>query len=162
MGALVLRWAVNYFHTPPPRRVIMIGPPNRGSSMADWADRMIGPGFPLLFGRSARDLRTGELGLTGRAGCLPMETEVAIIAGGTGRVAGFNPIIGRDNDRVVAVDETLLEGMKSFTRLPIPHGPLVFSPETAALCDAFLRTGSFGNREMEPPQLDGSPRPLAA
>jgi len=162
MGGIVLRWAVNHQKMPRLRRVVMIGPPNQGATMADLSDRWLGPGFPILFGRSARQLRTGDGGLCERAGILPAETELGIIAGGTGRATGFNPLIGRDNDRVVAVDETVLEGMKSFTILPIAHGPLLFSRETARLCTGFLQSGGFGKQEITPPLHSGPPMRLSA
>jgi pimeloyl-ACP methyl ester carboxylesterase len=160
MGGVVLRWAANHCALPRLRRVVMIGPPNNGARMADLASQHLGAGFPLLFGRCAMQLRTGDRGVSGEAGRLPPDTEVAIIAGGTGTPSGFNPLIGRDNDRIVAVDETFLDGMKSFTRLPIAHGPLVFHRETAALCARFLRTGSLGEAEMEPVRQLGA-NPLA-
>jgi hypothetical protein len=37
-----------------------------------------------------------------------------VIAGGTGKPRGFNPWIPGDNDQTVAVEETILEGMKVF------------------------------------------------
>lgn len=144
MGGVVLRWCSNFFDHPRLDRVVMIGPPNRGARMADLTDEVLGLGFPLLFGRCARQLRTGDRGLCESAGLLPEDTEIGIIAGGTGRPTGFNPLIGRDNDRVVAVDETLLPGMKDFALFRLPHGPMIFAKETAAATGRFLGSGSFG------------------
>jgi hypothetical protein len=149
MGGIVLRWAVNRLGLAPPRRVVMIAPPNGGASMADWMDRRTGPVFPLLFGRSARLMRTGGAGICEALGPLPEQTSLGIIAGGTGRQAGFNPLLGRDNDRVVAVEEAKLDGMSDFLLLPIAHGPLLFASETARQCDHFLRRAKFAATPLE-------------
>ena len=82
LGGVLLRWAMNNEQVPALRRVVMIGPPNQGAWMADWADAHLGPLYPWMFGAAARQLRTGSRGLcvgAGRqaAGTLPPEELVA-------------------------------------------------------------------------------------
>ncbi|MCC5876949.1 MAG: alpha/beta hydrolase [Candidatus Sumerlaeia bacterium] len=151
LGSIVLRWAVNHHPMPRLRRVVMIGPPNRGASMAELADRWTGPVFPLVWGRCARQLRPGSDGLCDRAGLLPESTELAIIAGGRGNPRGVNPFLEGDNDRVVRVVETWLPGMADFKLVRAAHGPLIFRRDVAGYCARFLQTGALrkeGERKL--------------
>jgi pimeloyl-ACP methyl ester carboxylesterase len=143
MGGIITRWAASHHAIPPLRRVVMIGTPNRGALMAAKADQWLGPAFPLFWGACARQLRPGDEGLCESAGLLAPETEVGIIAGGTGRPVGINPFLPGDNDRIVRVEETRLEGMRDFALVRAHHGPLILHRETAALTIQFLRTGRF-------------------
>src|SRR5690606_1560533 len=84
MGGIILRWAAAHHDLPRLRRVVLIGPPNRGAFMADWLDGRLGVLYPAIWGRAARQLRRGARGLCERAGPLPSATEFAVIAGGRG------------------------------------------------------------------------------
>ncbi len=143
LGGIVLRWAVNHCGARVPRRVVMIATPNQGARLAATGDRLMGPLFPLVWGRCVRQLRPGADGLCEIAGPLPAECEVGIIAGGTGTTRGVNPFLRGDNDRIVRVEETKLAGMKDFILLPMAHGPLIFRRGGADQVVAFLRNGAF-------------------
>lgn len=143
LGGVLLRWASNHESIPRLRRVVMIGPPNQGAWMADWADAHLGPLYPLMFGRAARQLRTGSKGLCTQAGRLPEDVELGIIAGGTGTPRGVVPMIPGDNDRIVRVEETTLEGMRERVLVRAPHGPLIFARQTHDHVVRFLEQGTF-------------------
>ncbi len=154
LGGILLRWAVNHHELPVLRRVVMLGPPNQGSAMADWLDRRLGPGFPAIWGRAARQLRRGERGLAARAGLFHPHTEVGIIAGGLGTSRGFNPLIPGDNDQTVAVSETVLTGMKDFALVRSSHTLLPLLPGPRALTIKFLQTGRFRDRKAHQPEVE--------
>jgi len=158
LGGVLLRWAANHESIPRLRRVVMIGPPNQGAWMADWADAHLGPLFPLMFGRAARQLRTGNKGLCADAGRLPEEVELGIVAGGTGTPRGVVAMIPGDNDRIVRVEETTLEGMRERVLVHAPHGPLIFARETHELVVRFLEQGCFARASATVP----NDRPLLA
>ena len=143
MGGIILRWAANNHALPRIRRAVLVGTPNQGARMAKKANDWFGDLFPLFWGKCARQLQPGDLGLCQRAGRLAEDTELGIIAGGTGRERGVNPILPGDNDRVVTVAETWLEGTDDFVLVRRPHGPLILSTETARLTAHFLREGAF-------------------
>lgn len=143
MGGIVLRWAVAHHTMPRIRRVVMIGPPNKGARFANWVGDRLGPLFPILVGRSGTQLRRDPQSIAATAGEIPPNTEIGIIAGGTGTPRGFNPLIGEDNDRIVAVEETKLPNMTDFVLLNIAHGPLIFSSDTFAQTKHFLSEGRF-------------------
>jgi pimeloyl-ACP methyl ester carboxylesterase len=143
LGGIVLRWAAAHHDLPRLRRVVLLGPPNRGATMADWLDTRLGILFPAIWGRAARQLRRGDLGLCERAGAFPPGTEFAVIAGGRGSGKGLNPLIPGDNDFIVGVAETILPGMGDFTLVPHRHSLLPLSRRACRLTVRFLKDGRF-------------------
>ena len=79
--------------------------------------------------REARWQRAERLGVI--AGTLPL---------GLGRALGALP---GDNDGVVCVDETMVEGMSDRALVPAGHSMLAVSGRVSALVEHFLSTGRF-------------------
>lgn len=146
LGSILLRWAVNHHRVPRVRRIVMLGPPNRGAFMADWLHRKCRILYPLIWGRCAMQLRTGPRGLCERAGRFPATSELGVIAGGRGGPRGFNPLIPGDNDFTVGVEETVMPGMKDFALVRRTHTMLPFSARPRRLVATFLETGRFRPR----------------
>jgi hypothetical protein len=83
--------------------------------------------------------------VTDRAGVIPTlpipEFEFAIVSGGRGLTAGFNPLLTGDDDITVTVESTRLEGAADSLTLRAFH---TFLPANAEVIDAtirFLETG---------------------
>ncbi len=146
LGGMLVRWAANHHELPRLRRVVMLGTPNQGAFMADWLAERLGLLFPLIWGRSAHQLRRGDVGLCARAGLLPKGTELGVVAGGTGKGKGFNPLIPTDNDFTVGVSETVLSGMTDFALVRMTHTMLPCSPKSMHFIVRFLETGHFRDR----------------
>jgi pimeloyl-ACP methyl ester carboxylesterase len=156
MGGIVLRWAVNHAGFPPVRRVVQTGPPNRGASFADWLDeRWPGAVIRFIAGDCFQQLRLGPRGLCARSGPIP-GAEVGVIAGGRKTPTGFNPKISGDNDFLVAVEETVLSGMKAFLTVRCEHGLLCWRPSVIRQVIHFLDHGEF-LRDRTPPGLKEEP-----
>ncbi len=147
LGSVLLRWAANHHEIPRLRRVVFLGPPSQGAFMADWLSDKLGPGFPLLWGRCAKQLRRGDAGLAARAGALSAGTELGVIAGGTGKGKGFSPLIPGDNDHTVGVQETVMPGMRDFALARSTHTGLPLLSRPANLTIRFLETGRFRERK---------------
>lgn len=147
MGAIVLRWAMNHHAMPRLRRAVLVAPPNTGAWIADHLSGRMGMFFPVVFGRGGLQMRVGHRGLAARAGLLD-GAEVGIIAGGSGTPMGKRNIfsIPGDNDGTVAVEETILPGMKDFVLLNVDHTRLAISPQTALMANLFLEHGVFRPR----------------
>ncbi len=147
LGCILLRWASNHCDIPRLRRVVFLGPPNQGASMADLLHKKLGPAYRVIWGRSSLQLRRGDAGLAQRAGTLPAGTELGVIAGGTGHGKGFNPFIPGDNDLTVAVQETVMPGLRDFTLARATHTGLPLLARPARLAIRFLDTGGFRDRK---------------
>jgi pimeloyl-ACP methyl ester carboxylesterase len=117
-------------------RLIMIAPPNKGSQVAD---RLKGlPAYRWLTGESGQGLTTEA------ASKLPVPSvEFGIIAGGRGNTNGFNPLLPGDNDGLVTVAETALDGARDFLLVRTTHGLVDDHPQTIDATLSFLRDGCF-------------------
>ena len=116
--------------------VLMIGPPSRGSVLAARLARL--PPLAWLAGASVRDLAGGA------AAKLPAPpVPFAVIAGGRGTATGYNPLLPGDDDGVLAVAETRLDGARDFLVVNQIHTFLANHPETIAAALAFLRYHRF-------------------
>ncbi|RMH00866.1 MAG: hypothetical protein D6702_12985 [Planctomycetota bacterium] len=117
-------------------RLVMLAPPSRGSTVAAALEDFLP--FTWLAGPVARELAVRDpLALP------PPPIPFAIIAGGKGDGEGWNPLLTGDDDGVVTVEETRLEGAAGFLVVPRLHTWIMRAPEVVAATVAFLRTGSL-------------------
>lgn len=123
-------------------RVVMLGPPNRGSEVCDalkhWSC------YRLCVGPSGQQLGTGERDLPRALG--PARFEVGIIAGDR----SFNPVFSRllpgPGDGKVSVASARLEGMTDFLVVHHSHTWLPWRKAVIQQVVGFLETGRFARR----------------
>jgi pimeloyl-ACP methyl ester carboxylesterase len=139
MGGIVVRTCLSRHPVQNVGRIVMIAPPSQGAELAkffgDW------PLYKFLLGPAGQDLKPADMGKCASAG-VP-SCEFGIIAGGTGKERGINPLLPGDNDGTVTVASTRLEGEKDFALVPYPHPVIQMMPKTAALTVSFLEHGTF-------------------
>jgi pimeloyl-ACP methyl ester carboxylesterase len=120
-------------------RVVMLGPPNQGSELARMASRVWV--LSALSQGAARDL---VVDWDSVAGTLPAPPcPFGIVAGGTGDGDGYSSLLDGDDDAVVTVAETLLDGADDFFLVPVRHAGMMKSPTVQDAVTAFLATGRF-------------------
>lgn len=136
-GLLVQRYFQDHA-VPEAGRVVMLGPPNAGSEIADrlrgrwWYRRALGPAGQAL-GVQAPPLFTR-----------PLPLEVGVIAGTRNYEPWFARYFDGPNDGKVSVESTRLAGMTDFLTLPVGHTFMVRSPQVQAQVAEFLSAGRFG------------------
>jgi len=121
------------------RRMVMLGPPNQGSDLARLA-----AGNPLLAALAAGAAR--ELVLHWETVSRDLRTpsfEYGIIAGGKGDQHGYTSLLQGDDDAVVRVAETRLEGADDFLILPVRHSRMMESEAVQQATLEFLKQGRF-------------------
>ena len=121
------------------RRMVMLGPPNQGSDLARLA-----AGNSLLAALAAGAGR--ELVLHWDTISSQLQTpdfEYGIIAGGKGDDRGYTVLLEGDDDAVVRVAETRLDGADDFLVLPVRHSRMMRHPDVQAATLQFLREGHF-------------------
>jgi triacylglycerol lipase len=145
LGGILIRQAVAAGHLSAERtrRVVMLGPPNSGSELADRLPRwpVFGPVYRKLTGPAGVQLGTDSSSVPVSLPPVPFET--GVIAG----TRSYNPILsavlGGRSDGKVRVERTRVAGMKDFVEVPYWHPLLMVPGSVHALIVRFLETGRF-------------------
>jgi len=135
LGGLVCLHLLNENPELPSGRVVLLGSPLDGSSIARRSQRI--PGGDRLLGQVRTALENGY-------GQLPPGRETGMLAGT--RAIGLGILLGgagTPGDGTVAVAETRATGLKDHLLLPVTHTGMLYSAEVARQTACFLRTGSF-------------------
>jgi pimeloyl-ACP methyl ester carboxylesterase len=146
--------------TPDPRikRIVMVGPPNKGAILAQkyGANKL----YENFAGKSGRQLTRGWGELEKK---LATPTcEFGIIAGGKRDDIGFNPLIPGDDDLLVTVEETKLAGARDFLLLPVTHAGQMRRPEIQNYTRNFLEKGYFVSEKERHPITEKGVETVAA
>lgn len=122
-------------------RVVMLGPPNRGSEVVDafgtwWL-------FRKLNGPAGGELGTGSDSTPNKLG--PVEFELGVIAGDHSINLINSMIIKGSDDGKVSVERTKVDGMKEHIVVHSTHPYLMKNEDVIENTITFLQTGSFHN-----------------
>lgn len=139
LGGILVRAYLRDHAVPELGRVVMLGPPNRGSEVVDQFAGV--PGFEALNGPAGAQLGTGPESVPLKLG--RVDFVVGVIAG----TESINPILSTafdgPNDGKVSVSRAKVNGMSDFIALPVSH-PFIMGDETAIQQTlAFLHSGRF-------------------
>ena len=144
MGGIVVRQYLATHALPQLGRVVMLGPPNRGSELVDTFGRYAP--FVWVNGPAGHQLGTGPDSLPNRLG--GVSYPVGVIAG----TRSFNPVysalIDGPDDGKVGVERAKLDGMGDLLVLYENHTFMMRSNEVIRQSLLFLREGRFDH----PPQ----------
>src|SRR6187549_2096012 len=139
LGSLLVRKLIQDARPSNLGRVVMIGPPNHGSTAADEARHSAL--LSEFLGENLTRLGTGENSIVSTLG--PADFEVGIIAG----EVAINPVFGKvlegKNDGAVTVESAKLEGMRDFIVVPYSHTVMLWRDEVIQQALTFLREGKF-------------------
>jgi pimeloyl-ACP methyl ester carboxylesterase len=129
------------------RRMVMIGPPNHGSTLA----MMISEAKLLqgVGGKSAAELGRNWNHLQGKLAT--PDFEFAVIAGGKADGRGYNVLMPGDNDGLVAVDDARLVGARDWTVTPVMHAFLPHDPRVQKMTLRFLKHGYLQTEDKRQP-----------
>lgn len=136
LGGRVILRMLHEYPNHAPGRIVLLGSPVRGSSVACYlAERSAGR---WLLGKSCDD------GLLSEQSSGFGNHEIGVIAGtygvGIGRMLGVEFELG---DGTVGVAETLLDDARDSLLLPVTHTGMLFSAEVARAVCRFLKNGQF-------------------
>jgi len=126
-------------------RVVMLGPPNQGSDLAKKASKIW-----ILQTLSQGAVKDLLIDWDNVATSLPAPPcSFAIVAGGKNDKHGFSSLLDGDDDNVVRVAETQLEGSTATMIVPVRHNDMMQSPTVQDAVTAFLLTGRFPDRKHQ-------------
>ena len=141
MGGILTRQYLSQHELPDLGRVVMLGPPNQGSAVADrLMDQRV---YRTVNGPAGQQLGTGPDGIAARLG--PVRFPLGVLAGNerTAVDAMLSEGIEEDSDGKVTVDEARVEGMADFRVLPANHTFILSDDEAIRQVLHFLREGKF-------------------
>ncbi|HKJ67345.1 MAG TPA: hypothetical protein VKA68_05275 [bacterium] len=139
MGALVVRYYLDHYPVPHLGRFVMIAPPNQGSAIATELQDF--PPFQWIYKGTVDYLTTGEDAFADTIGTPPCE--FGIIAGGTGGKYGYTWYLPGDDDSILSVDNTRLEGAADFMVINDVHSTIMIRDETIRNALHFIKHGNF-------------------
>lgn len=139
LGGIVLRQYLSVNTLESLGRVVMLGPPNRGSEVVDKLKNV--PGFKLINGPAGLELGTGKESVPNSLGAVTYP--VGVIAGSS----TINPILSQmlpnPDDGKVSVERTKVEGMADHIVVSVSHPFLMRNSAVIFQVKAFLKTGKF-------------------
>ena len=120
-------------------RVVMLGPPNKGSQVVDKLKSV--PGFEFLNGPASIQLDTSRRSVPNRLG--PVNFELGVIAG----THSVNPILSlmmpKPNDGKVSVESSKVVGMADHIELAVTHSFMMNNKAVINHVIHFLKQGNF-------------------
>ena len=143
MGGILVRQYLSQHHIDNLARVVMLGPPNRGSEVVDRLQNM--PGFKLINGPAGIQLGTEAMSIPNRLG--NAHFELGIIAGTRSINVILSTMLPGPNDGKVSVERTKLEGMKDHIILPVTHPLMMNNALVIEQTVHFLKHGVFNHSE---------------
>nr|WP_277608362.1 alpha/beta fold hydrolase [Microbulbifer elongatus] len=145
MGALLLRQYYEHRKTSDIARVVMLGPPNQGSRLGNFLSCI--PIIKDVNGPAGKQMGVDERSLPSRLG--PVKFPLGVIAGTRSFNPFFSAIISGDDDGVVGLASTYVEGICARVAYPLTHNGLAGSAQVIAQVVAFLKSGKFSGPEVE-------------
>ena len=141
-GVLVRQYAAEET-LPDTTRVVMLGPPNRGSQVAQYyaARDTFGEFRP----QAIDQLGTGEQSLPQKLG--PVSFQLGVIAGNIRSTTLLPGFPDEPSDGTVSVAETVVPGMLDFLQMPVLHTFMIWNPMVWDQAVHFLREGAFHRAE---------------
>lgn len=145
LGGILLRQYLSNHSIDNLGRVVMLGPPNRGSEVVDELRDMWG--FDLLNGEAGLELGTEPDSVPNRLG--PANFEVGVVAGSFSINPILSDMIPGPDDGKVSVESTRLEGMSDHIVMDVSHTFMMRDDEVIEQIISFLQSGKF-RRDDQP------------
>ncbi len=142
MGGLIARYYIAEYKPQNLNKVVMLGPPNTGSEMADWLSetKILAPIFKSVFGPASAQLNTKYKHIDG-----DITYPLGIIAGNM----SINPlapwILDGEHDGIVPVERTKIKGMTDHIVIPATHSFMMFNTDVMEQALHFLTHSAFNH-----------------
>lgn len=122
-------------------RLAMLAPPSQGSSLAQALKDFVP--FRMVMGEVGPQLALDEARAVPAPNC-----RFGVVAAQRGDGGGWNPLLQGEDDGVVTVEETKLDGMEDFLLVRGLHTFVMDKPEVVAAVLQYLESGDFGAPDL--------------
>jgi len=139
LGGILVREYAQRRDIPGLRRVVMLGPPNQGSQLADYAGST--PILHTLMPQAVAQLGTSDDSVPRGLG--RVNFQLGVIAGTSSNLSFYPGLPDGPTDGTVAVAETIVPGMLDFLELPVGHTFMMWDDEVIEQTMYFLENGFF-------------------
>ncbi len=143
LGGIVLRCYLKDNRLRNLGRVVMLGPPNRGSELVDIFRKngFVGVLFGIVTGPAGPQLGTEASSIPNALG--PVDFEVGVIAGNGSQDPLFSRLIPGADDGRLSVERAKVEGMTDFMTVPQHHTFMMNDARVIEQTVSFLENGEF-------------------
>ena len=139
LGGILVRQYLLHHEIENLGRVVMLGPPNKGSEVVDKLRDF--PGFHFINGDAGLELGTGESSVPNRLGAANFD--LGIIAGTRSINLILSRMIAGVDDGKVSVENTKLEGMHDHLEMGVTHPFMMRNSKVIEQVIHYLETGRF-------------------
>lgn len=140
MGGLVVRALLAKHPLANVKRVVMLGPPNQGSEVADFVKNV--PPLKAFYGPALKEMTTDYMSAH-PLGSLPSDCQVGIIAGNFSIDPFCYFILPAGHDGKVTIKNSKLAGMTDHIVLATSHSFMMYNKEVIKQIRHFLAEGHF-------------------
>ncbi len=146
LGGIVVRRYLQDNSLPKGSRLVMLGPPNKGSELSDYfSDLEL---FKWLNGDAGVALTTDKKSIPNSLNTISKNLiEIGVIAGDVSFNPFFSYIIGGSDDGKVSVESTRLSEMTDFIVMTTSHTFMMNNPFVMEQVKTFLENGKFKHNE---------------
>ncbi len=145
LGGILVRHYLSEYKVENLGRVVMLGPPNKGSEVVDKLGKF--PGFHFINGDAGLQLGTGEASVPNSLG--HAKFDLGIIAGTKSINKILSMLIPGPDDGKVSIERTKLDGMSDHIEMPVSHPFLMKNTKVIDQVISYLETGSFDREEAD-------------
>lgn len=139
LGGILVRQYLRRHEIPNLGRVVMLGPPNKGTEVIDKLRDF--PGFRFVHGEAGLELGTGATSVPNRLG--GADFDLGVIAGTRSVNLFLSAIIPGVDDGKVSVENTRLEGMNDHLEMEVTHTFMMRNDRVIEQVIHYLRNGRF-------------------
>lgn len=144
MGGILVRVWAHEHGADRVGRVVMLSPPNQGSSVAERLPEGL---LELIMGPASVQLGTDSLSVPVQLP--PPDFELGIIAGDVSLNPLFSSWLPGEDDGLVAVESTWIEGADDFLVVPYTHTFIMYRERVMEEVVRFLETGRFSEANVQ-------------
>ena len=145
MGGILVRHYLSQKAIPNLNRVVMLGPPNKGSELVDTLGNF--PGFHFANGDAGLQLGTGKASVPNSLGAANFD--LGVIAGTRSINLILSTIIPGSDDGKVSIENTKIEGMNDHLIMPVTHTFMMRNTAVIEQVVQYLQYGKFSRKNPQ-------------